>query len=150
MTLDAYLDTLHSDPADPATPMLLWFDGDAPANLIDLLDAGGYANRPYVIALGLPMGGAAALHDRRSRVTGGIDFLIRQRPDADMQLPDAGNCSRVMAAILNARRVVTHLTSDYALLNGLTLTTEIPPERLDGDRYRGWQGVLRFSYQLIR
>ena len=150
MTLGEYLDTIKSDPADPASPALLWWEDDGPGSLVDDVLSPTYASRPYALTIGLQAAGGAATHDRHSIMSAGVDVLIRQPPTVDMALPDPAAIGRVMAAILNARRYVTHAATAYPLIGGLTLVTEIQPEPVRSDPFKGLQGILRFAYQYRR
>ncbi len=150
MTLTDYLASLLADPSDPTSPNLIVGDGMLTPDQRDRVTGADYARRPYAVIVGLPRGLPLRLHNRGTRMTGGLDVHLNH-PRALIGPPrDGATLAALQAALARAPDSVTEIAQGYALARPLTLGTEIDPRPETFDNLDGITATTRFTYAIWR
>lgn len=153
MTLTEYLSAFPADPTDPSSPLLIVGVGQlTPEQRDQVTDMSGYARRPYAVIVGLPRSSPQRLHNKRSKMTGGLDVHLNQPGSLlDLGQPlDPRPLAELQALLANAPQHVTEISPDYPLVGSLGLGTEIDPRPEDFDTFSGLTATTRFSYAIWR
>lgn len=150
MTVTEYLAALHSDPTDNASPTLIVGDGMLTPAQRETVVGAAYARRAYAVVQGLPRGGPITLHNRLSRLTGGIQVHLLLPPTATGFLQDGSALSKLQASVARMPLSVTEIATGYALDGSLELVTEIDPRSETFDSFDGLAATTRFQYNLWR
>lgn len=153
MTLVEYLASLPADPTDPGSPLLIVSVGQlTPEQRERVTNPDTYARRPYAVIVGLPRGSPQRLHNKRTRMTGGLDVHLNQPGRLlDLAQPlDPRPLAELQALLANAPMHVTEISEDYPLVGSLGLGTEIDPRSEDFDTFSGLTATTRFTYAIWR
>lgn len=150
MTVTEFLQALHSDPSNPTSPTLIVGDGMlTPAQREQVVGA-TYNRRAYAVVQGLPRGGPITLHNRLTRLTGGLQVHLLLPPTATGFLQDGSALSQLQASVARMPLTVDEITTGYALDGPLELVTEIDPRSETFDQFDGLAATTRFQYNLWR
>lgn len=153
MTLTEYLSSLPANPLEPGSPLLTVGLGQlTPEQRDQVTDMDGYARRPYAVIVGLPRGSPQRLHNKRTRMTGGLDVHLNQPASLlDLGQPlDPRPLAELQALLARAPDHVTEISDDYPLIGSLGLGTEIDPRTEDFDTFSGLTATTRFTYAIWR
>lgn len=150
MTLMAWLAALKSDPSDGNSPTLVVGDGSLTDAQRETVVGAAYARRPYAVVVGLPRGAPTRLHNRRVKLTGGIDIHLNHPRRSTGGMPDGTTLAKLQALLLAAQAEVTELTSGYPLASPLLLVSEVDPRPETFDAFTGLTATTRFTFTIWR
>lgn len=145
MTLLEWLATLPADPTDPTSPPLVVAEGRLSPEDRKRVTGSEYSRRPYCVVVGLPRGAPLRLHNRRTRLVGGVDVHLNHPPSVKGDLPDGAALAELQALITHAPGVVTEIAPDYPLAAPLALVAEIDPRPASFDAFDGLTATTRFT-----
>lgn len=150
MTLADYLSSLPADPNDPLSPSLIVGDGMLTPDQREEVTSPDYGRRPYAVIVGLPRGLPLRLHNRGTRMTGGLDVHLNHPRQVVGPPVDGRTLAALQALLARAPDHVTEITAGYALAKSLTLGTEIDPRPETFDTFDGLTATTRFTYAIWR
>lgn len=150
MTLLEWLATLPADPTDPTSPTLVVAEGRLSPGDRKRVVSEAYARRPYAVVVGLPRGAPLRLHNRRTRLQGGIDIHLNHPPSVKGDLPDGAALAELQALIARAPDAVDEAAVDYPLAKPLALVTEVDPRPASFDSFDGLTATTRLTYAIWR
>ena len=139
MTLTDYLASLQADPNDATSPNLIVGDGMLTPEQREQVTSPDYNRRPYAVIVGLPRGLPLRLHNRGTRMTGGLG------PPRD-----GITLAALQALLARAPDSVTEISPGYLLAKSLALGTEIDPRPETFDNLDGLTATTRFTYAIWR
>lgn len=123
MTLVQWLDSLHTDPADPQSARLFVTVDEPTRDQEAALQA---AREPYAVILGLPGNRQAALHDGSTLMTALVDVHLIQPPTTAGAAPGRAKLRRLVKHVAEGARHFVTALPDARLTSRLRLVTETP------------------------